>query len=177
MPRAHYPQCSAGPLPARPRRSLRCRSPAPLIPLSGWTLWPSSSWIPKTPSKTEKTCFCETFLRRTVCILLHKETQGRAAERFQARVDATCVRYMYAAANYTLRFLFDFLIANYSDMKSVSIRWFIHAFFNLGKNWSEIGSVVFRDISKCTESVFNACLGAVETVLVNILCDQNFQCA
>ena len=104
MLRAHYPQCSAGPLPARPRRSLRCCSPAPLIPLSGWTLWPSSSWIPKTPSKTKKTCFCETFLRRAVCILLHKETQGRAAERFQAWVDATCVRCMCAVANYTLRF-------------------------------------------------------------------------
>ncbi len=46
MLQAHYPQCFAGPLPARLRRSLCGCSPAPLIPLLGWTLWPSSSWIP-----------------------------------------------------------------------------------------------------------------------------------
>lgn len=35
----------------------------------------------KTPSKSEKTCFCETFLRCTVHILLHKEMWSRGAER------------------------------------------------------------------------------------------------
>lgn len=89
MLQAHYPQCSAGPLPARLRRSLCCCSPAPLIPLLGWTLWPSSCWIPN-PVQDQKTCFCDTFLHCSVCILLHKETQGRAAQRFQAWVDVVC---------------------------------------------------------------------------------------
>lgn len=70
----------AGLLPARLRRSLCCCSPAPLFPLSGWTLWPSSSWIPN-PVQEQKTCFCETFLTSSVCILLQKEMQDRAAEQ------------------------------------------------------------------------------------------------
>lgn len=86
---AHYPQCSAGPLPARLRRSLCCCSPAPLIPLLGWTLWPSSSWIPN-PIQEQKTCFCETFLCCSVCIPPHKETQGTTTKRCQAWVKMVC---------------------------------------------------------------------------------------
>lgn len=48
------------------------RSPAPLIPLLGWTLWPSSCWIPN-PVQDQKTCLCDTFLHRSVCILLDNE--------------------------------------------------------------------------------------------------------
>lgn len=90
MLQAHYPQCSAGPLPARLRRSLRRCSPAPLIPLLGWTLWPTSSRIPN-PIQEQKTCFCETFLRCAECILPHK--QVRATGRFSglSRVCGFCV--------------------------------------------------------------------------------------